>query len=151
MVLSKVESLNTQRTIILSSSYRLSVNYRMRSKSKDNLKRVDFLLPEFKCSVNECLNLLLVLHLASSCNGTCGFTTSIIRILALMMLCLTCSGIDTGPDIAPRTIIQRLFLTPQETGIRIFIKMRCEHIIGNGESCSMRLMAISLMPRSSRA
>jgi hypothetical protein len=126
-------------------------------------------------------------YLASGCNRTCGTATSVVGILSFVMLCFTTSGVDTWTNVSPSAVVQRLllwpcqcqkplstlydaaYLTPEQIGIRILIKMRgdlgrvkiCSAMIssgailvltisyGNGESCSIRLIATSLIALSS--
>ena len=49
-----------------------------------------------------------------------------------MVLGLARSGVDTRANIAPGTVVKRLLLTPEETGIGVLVKMRGDQVVGEG-------------------
>jgi len=46
-----------------------------------------------------------------------------------MILRLAGSGIDSRTDVTPRTIVERLFLAPEQACIWIFVEMRSDQLI----------------------
>lgn len=68
-------------------------------------------------------------NLASSSDRASGSTSSIVRILAGVMLRIFCGSVETRTDVGPSTVVHGFLLTPNQVGIGIFIQMGCDLII----------------------
>ena len=103
-----------------------------------------------ECSIEECLDLFLVLslknrsckfasvnatfpnlmkdsgktYLATSGDRASGVTAGIQGVLALVVLSLVGSGQDTRSDVSPGTVVERFLLTPEEVGVGVLVKVR---------------------------
>lgn len=49
-----------------------------------------------------------------------------------MMLGLAGGGVDARADIAPRAIVERLLLAPEQAGVGVLVEMRRDKVVGEG-------------------
>lgn len=68
-------------------------------------------------------------YLATCGDGASGLATSVVGVLALMVLGSAGGGVDTGANVTPSTVVQGFFLTPEKISIGVFVKVGCD--LGN--------------------
>lgn len=84
--------------------------------------------------VEELFDFLFVLGLASSSNGAGWSPSSIVRVLALVVLCLVGGSVDARADVAPCTVVHWLLLAPEKISVGVLIKVGCQEIIREGRN-----------------
>ena len=65
-------------------------------------------------------------YLATSGDGASRRTADVARVLALVVLSLVGSGEQTRAHVGPGTVVERLFLTPNQVGVGVLVEMRSE-------------------------
>lgn len=80
-------------------------------------------------SSKELLYLLLVQLFASRCDRARWVASGVIRILPFMVFRLIRRSKNARAYVGPCPVIQRLLLTPENIGIRVFVKVGREHVV----------------------
>jgi len=83
-------------------------------------------------SVQERLDLLFMLNLATSSDRARRPATGVLRVFAFVMLGHVARGVDTRPNISPSAIVERFLLAPENIRIGIRVKVGSDQIIGEG-------------------